>query len=45
MSALPPMKYLAKNIKLESDEADYTQLLMYRKYRRQKNMSNYTIGM
>lgn len=36
---------LAKNIKPESDEAAYIQLLMCRKYGRQKNMLNYTVGM
>lgn len=37
------MNDLAQNIKPESDETAYIQLLTYRKYRRQWNMLNYTV--
>lgn len=36
------MNNLAQNIKPEPEEPAYIQVLMYRKYRRQRNMGNYT---
>lgn len=35
---------LAKNTKPESEETVHIQLLIYRKYRRQRNLFNYTVG-
>lgn len=35
------MNNLAKSIKPESEKAAYIQLLMYRRYRRQKDMGKY----
>lgn len=36
------MNNLAQSIKPEPEEPAYIQLVMYRKYRRQRNMGNYT---